>query len=94
MSFPNLIFEEGASYHASAEGVPDNGENTIRLPFREEIIDPDRLELEVTPLVGGSVIDASLVSVDEVTGDIVVDFIQTGVDRAKVKAKLNHSSVW
>jgi len=89
--FPDLELDPTAEYHASAEGVPDNGNNTIALPFRREIIDPDRLVIDVFSL-GSSVTNAELISVDPEAQEMVVNFTQSGVDRARVEAVIRHSA--
>ena len=89
--FPNLQLDPLAEYHAAAEGVPDNGNNTIGLPFRKEIIDPDRLVIDVFSL-GSSVTNAELISVDPDNQEMVVNFTQSGNDEARVEAVIRHSA--
>jgi len=90
MAFPDLVMDPKADYHAAAEGVPDNGNNVIGLPFRPEIIDPDKLVVDVYAL-GSSVSNAELISVDPENAQVTVNFTQGGVDRARVEAVIRHT---
>jgi len=91
MAFPDLVLDPEAQYHAAARGVPDNGNNTIGLPFRKEIIDPDRLVVDVFSK-GSSVTNAELISVDPDNQEMVVNFTQSGNDEALVEAKIRYSN--
>lgn len=91
MAFPDLQLETSAVLHAVAEGVPDNGNNTIGLPFRPEIIDPDKLVVNVYSL-GASVSNAQIISVDPINAEMVISFDQIGVDQARVEAVLRHTT--
>lgn len=90
MSFPNLVLEPEANYHATAIGVPVNGNNVIKLPFRKELIDPDKLVVNVYSK-GSSVTDATFISVDSENAEMVINFIQGGVDQACVEATVRWS---
>jgi hypothetical protein len=90
MAFPNLILENGARYHASAEGVPANGNNVIGLPFDPVIINENRLVVDIW--LSPSVTDAEVVSVDPENARMTVNFTQIGTDSVKVEARIRHSS--
>lgn len=92
MAFPDLELYPRAQYHAWAEGVPVNGNNLIKLPFKKEILlaIPSTLDLNVYPL-GASVLNAEEVSVDLENGVVVINFTQTGADKARVEAVVRWS---
>lgn len=91
MSFPDLVLDPEAEYHAAAEGVPANGNNTIKLPFKKELLEPDKLVVDVYS-GGSSVTAASLISVDVETQQMVINFTQTGNDPARVEATVRWSA--
>lgn len=94
MPFPNLTPLPQAKYHSSATGVPDNGNNVFALgitPFSK--VNPDRLKITVKPQ-GPSVTGATFVSYNSATGNVTMNFAQSGADACEVDVELDHSSEW
>lgn len=93
MSLPDMELLTQAEYHAYTEGVPDNGNNTIKLPFKKEILlaVPDTLDINVYAL-GPSVSNAEEVSRDLEAGEVVINFTQTGNDAVRVEAIVRWSA--
>jgi hypothetical protein len=107
--FPDLTLRtdtrrpEGvAQTWAEAQGVPDNGVNTIALPFLaagipEEQLDEDWLEIDVVPLNEPS----SVTAVSYVVGSLAtlgkaaiqLNFTQTGGDAVLVRVRVIHTLV-
>jgi hypothetical protein len=104
---PDLLKNAGdcLPYSAEATGVPDNGPNTIGLPFVEGGVEPDlllegRLLIFVCPdpsrPAGGSahpgVTDCRFVSLSPDKTEIVLDFAQSGTGDAHVCVQLLHTT--
>lgn len=94
--FPDLVQQSGGVLHATATGVPSNGQNTFLLGISSELIDDiDWLNIEIFAQ-GESVTNAEFVEIaqnEEGEYYITVNFTQTGSDQAKVVAKYTHSIV-
>ena len=94
-SFPNLApTDSKAKYHSTNTGVPANGLNIFALgitPFVK--VDPNRLIFTVVPQ-GPSVTAASFVGYNSVTGEVSMNFTQSGGDACRVDAELEHSIEW
>jgi hypothetical protein len=87
----NLALEPEAEYHASAEGVPDNGNNTIKFPFKKALFDPEKLVVDVFPL-GPSVTGATPGVLNPETQELAISFSQTGTDAVRVEATVRWSA--
>ncbi|MFQ5339961.1 MAG: hypothetical protein ACE5F6_00285 [Anaerolineae bacterium] len=91
MAFPDLVLNPESEYHAAVEGVPLDGDNKIKLPFKKRLFDSDKLVIDVYPL-GASVTQASPVSLDDETQELVLNFTQTGNDPVRVEATVRWSA--
>lgn len=87
----NELFAEG-------EGVPDNGDNTFRIPFLDagilpENIDEDQMKIFVIPdRVTTGVTDASFVSLSGDKQFMTINFVQSGAGVARVVVEITHSA--
>lgn len=102
MSFPDLQPKpsqvgEDAVLHTSATGVPVNGDNTFKtgLDPKKYRIDPDKVTLDVHLTPGGSVTNCTIVTdVDPLTGEVTLNFAQSGNDPCRIECRMEHSTVW
>lgn len=94
MSIPNLVPQSAsARFHSTGQGAPVNGNNVFNCGLNRKQVDPDQLVFNITPL-GPSVLGASFVSYNPDTGDVTMNFVQTGTDQVVVDLTLEHSIVW
>ena len=102
MPFPNLapfVYENGdtSDQVAQAQGVPDNGNNVIGLPWVGQGVNPDLIELGRIKFrvegLGPSVQLATEVSIAPDKTTVTLNFDQTGADEAIVTATLHHTII-
>jgi hypothetical protein len=103
MAFPNLLPKPDARAGKTSDiwaentGQPDNGNNTIGLPFVAQGVDPndideDWLDLYIEAL-GPSVTAANFVSLAPDKQSMVVNFTQGGTDNAYMRVRSYHSVI-
>jgi len=92
MAFPALVLQSGGQLHSNATGTPVNGNNTFDISMDPNLIDNiDWFTFDVYPQ-GASVTGASYVSVSGDKRQVTINFTQTGLDQALVRAVYTHSS--
>lgn len=97
MSFPDLQrYTDPESrlpseYHSEAEGVPVNGVNEFAHDLNPEFIKRHEDELEFHVWLGTSIESVTLVGLSSDYTKVLMDFVQTGADAARVRAIFIHS---